>query len=511
MTEAIRKYDLKRVDLFDGVLPANLGGGPPEEAVLLTKDGLGLLLTPRRRGLLYGQKSVCGVLTTLFMEEHVRELARQKHGLVDMDEYLQSIQDRRATRQARVDVNREKRIDYVRRLIQTNGFTAVLGLERYRDFISNYDGKPLYHCRSKQVLFDFLRGDLILKKLGITFSQVSYHLWEFPRRSWEYLPLLDGSSSKCISMITSLQEAGFTQGKTLLLGIGDCYFQRKTSTTHQMEEFPGQRPPVHNIEHLIFRRLRWGSKSQEWADPIDFCLFEAFIQEFGVQGVSRPTLSYAQLREIWREKMVDINDGIGNTLFKSFNAPWSWLRYPLFIKDVPEENYSQAITPGQAHNSNSTTLQTPPPLPEKEQQKWDKKRKRAELTTHHKNHEREQEFEELVKAIRTVVRTCGWDLLAKDGGDSWDKAVKDVLAGVEIENTMVPEGQKQKEKEKEKEKEKGKEMKEEGVRWEVKSDYEVEGDDYDDAEDRKMWLRILSGQSLEPESSGSGVGTGRRE
>ena len=54
-------------------------------------------------------------------------------------------------------------------------------------------------------------------------------------------------------------------------------------------------------------------------------------------------------------------------------------------------------------------------------------------------------------------------------------------------------------------------MKEEGVRWEVKSDYEVEGDDYDDAEDRKMWLRILSGQSLEPESSGSGVGTGRRE
>ena len=72
MTDAIKKYDLKKLELFGGLLPTNLGGPPCES---LTKDGL----IPQRRGLPYGQKFVCGMLTTMFMEEDVRELARKKH------------------------------------------------------------------------------------------------------------------------------------------------------------------------------------------------------------------------------------------------------------------------------------------------------------------------------------------------------------------------------------------------------------------------------------------------
>lgn len=435
MTDAIKKYDLKKLELFGGLLPTNLGGPPCES---LTKDGL----IPQRRGLPYGQKFVCGMLTTMFMEEDVRELARKKHQLVDVDEYIQSKSDRYAIRQARINENRERRLDYIRRLTHANGLTVDVTVERYRYFAFRYDFKGLHHRRPKQTFLNLLQGDMILKKLGITFT-LSHHGTE----RWEYNCPLDGSSSRCCSLIRSLIQNKFIMCKTFILGINECHFKRTVTQT--------QSPTVTNfsrmvgIEQLIYYRTDTpplGPRSQlckmeEWADPIDFCLFEAFIEEFGVEGVPRPTYSYAQLRDIWIAKRADIKNEHGITLCKVFNAPWSWLRYPLFIRDVLEEDYSQSISSEQAHGSTPHT-----PLSEKEQKDLDKKRMKAELIINSKNHQKEQEFEDLGEAIRTVVRICGWDLLAEDKGNAWDKAVKDVLAGVDIANARAAEGQTQKER-----------------------------------------------------------------
>ncbi|KAF8462427.1 hypothetical protein BDZ91DRAFT_337221 [Kalaharituber pfeilii] len=162
MSEAQKKYRLKREDLFGGVLPPNIGGppAPPRE------DGI----IPKRPGLKYGQFMLKNVLTTMFFEEDVRMLAWEKHAVANLDEYLAERKERLEEDRRKTEANREKRKAYVRRLAEGNGLNGDLTALRVGMITGWATSGKKYGI---DATLGLIRQELLLGKLGVSWTNAA--------------------------------------------------------------------------------------------------------------------------------------------------------------------------------------------------------------------------------------------------------------------------------------------------------------------------------------------------
>jgi len=530
MTEAIKKYSIKKEDLFGGVLPSTLGG-PLEEAG--SKDGI----IPPRRGLRYGQFIQNNTFTTMFMEEDVRWLAAKKHGIEDIDEYLNTKSDKCESRRAKKEENKFKRKNHFHRLAEQNGLDPTASFKRFECHILE---------QRKCSAMTWVRGDLLLKKLGITYvdnhnAPPYRHIDMAPSdsRCYEFLERLMKSNlfiefddfrvkrnlewggdefrfKRILYLVKSNdpeRQGQYDYRKSLKPEAGDLdptydayddvFYDTDTRSGYGMIPITGIKDalidgiPIKNyatdfdsdLEQMIFHRRGYtGEVYQymahdsipklrvygiaEWADPIDYCLFEAFIQQFSREGVEPPTFSYAQLRDIWRAREVaEMGDVLGAEECRPFNTPWSWWHYPVYLQDVTYENsenpnppaptysYHPALNSGDIHYStplsqfyfgknarkyiDAAKAETENRLQEEmdaAQRNWDTKREEEQGKINAKNLAEEAKWLRTEAAIFAVVEMYGWDLLAEDGGRAWERAIRVALAGMEFKADVKGKG-----------------------------------------------------------------------
>jgi len=517
MTEAIKKYNIKKEDLFGGILPSTLGG--PQE-LARTKDGL----IPQRRGLHYGQFMQNNTFTTMFMEDDVRWLASKKHGYEDIDEYLNTKSAKCEFRRAKKEENKLKKRNYLHRLAQQNGLDPGASLKRY-------DYHPFEQRRCS--VMTWVRGDLLLKKLGITYVDSD------PSAPFYRHIDMASSDSRCYEFLQSLMVSNYfmkfhdiENNSALEWGGDEFRFKRilylvksddperqgqydykdrltpgvystENSSNNDDHLFGYRMIPItgikdtliddipiknyaanfdYELEQMIFcRRGHAGELVSdgkpkleeygiaEWADPIDYCLFETFIQQFSLEGVEPPTFSYAQLRDIWRAREVAES---GNVLdveeCRPFSTPWSWLHYPVHLQDVTYENFESPDPPAPTYTHHpalhdndihsayqygsapwshfylgknarkyvdAAKAEEENKLQEEKdivQRDWNTKREQEQGRINAKNSAEESKWLNTQAAIFAVVGKYGWDLLAEDGGEAWERAIEVELAGMEV-------------------------------------------------------------------------------
>lgn len=558
MSEAMKKYSLRKDELFGGMLPSTLGG-PPE--VAMTEDGI----IPQRKGLHYGQFMSNNTFTTMFVEEDVAKMASDKHGIVDMQQFLDSKLDKSEMRRVKMEANKQKKENYNFRLAQANGLDPTVYAHRIRLSLNERKGStPM----------SLVRGDMLLKKLGVTFESPGPL-----NANCDYYYKMAVSESKCYLYVTRLmQQNRFYRAysrSALDWGGEECRFHRRLFVlrTHDLERegqyvyqddiitdvrgdfrddesylmddddldpfllqedeaalqlalsepsvasgvegyrahLPDVAPaledseieviPIKNfspefedeeLQQLVYWRKGDGDSAfqpmvyteygktkpvslVEWADPVDYCLFEAFLIEFAVDSVDPPMLSYTELREIWNPKdtIKTKPDSEGPIPYSDpaeeactpFSAPWSWTRYPVYIEDVTYDNFGPAPPPpstnpygygagpsGTAAGYNNDEEEPSSSGDEqylyftaaekaaraiqkaarvrqrqKTQQELDAKKPKEEAKTVARNDKVRKEHERMGDAIRAVVKKSGWDLLGEK--EAWDRAVEDELVG----------------------------------------------------------------------------------
>ncbi|KAF8434461.1 hypothetical protein BGX38DRAFT_1145888 [Terfezia claveryi] len=521
MTEAIKKYSIKKEDLFGGVLPSTLGG-PREMAE--TKDGI----IPQKQGLRYGQFMQNNTFTTMFMEDDVRRLASKKHGIEDIDDYLNTKSDKCEFRRAKKEENKFKKRHYFHRLAQQNGLDPATCLKRYE--------YHLFEQQRKCSAISWIRGDLLLKKLGITFvdnfnAPFIHHIDRAPSdsRCYEFLERLmkfnhflecyDFTIKRTLEWVGDQfrfkrilylvksndpeRQGQYDYKDSLRRGVGDLdatydacndiindrnNYSCGILTITGIKDASIDNIPIKNysadfgsdLEQMIFCRKGYtGEVYQfmdhdtipklraygiaEWADPIDYCLFEAFIQQFSREGVEPPTFSYAQLRDTWRARaVVEMGDVLESEEYRAFNTPWSWLHYPVYIQDVTYDNFEHPNPPAPTYTYHpafitgnyqygSTPLshsyfgqnarkyidvakaEAENTLQEERdavQRDWDAKREEEQGRVNTRNSAEEAKWLKTEAAIFAVVEKYGWDLLAEDGGRAWERAIRAELAGL---------------------------------------------------------------------------------
>ena len=524
MTEAIKKYNIKKEDLFGGILPHTLGG--PSEAVG-TKDGI----TPQMRGLHYGQFMQNNTFTTMFMEDDVRRLAAKKHGIEDMDEYLNTKSYKCEFRRAKKEENKFNKRNYIHRLAQQNGLDPAVSLKRYECY--------LFEQRKCNAM-TWVRGDLLLKKLGIIYADSHpnapfyRHIDMAPSdsRCYEFLQRLMKSNhftkfndseyrralewggdefrfKRILYLVKSddpERQGQYDYKESLMPGAYSPEYEDSDSENddgpHDRDHRFGYRMvpvtgikdaliddiPIKNyaadfdseLEQMIFCRKSYTGELwrytvhdgkakygiAEWADPVDYCLFEAFIQQFSPEGVDPPTLSYAQLRDIWRAReVVEMGDCLDVEECRPFNAPWSWLHYPVYLQDVTYENFENPTPPAPTYTHHpalhtndvhsayqygsapwshfyvgenarkyigAAKAEAENKLQEERdaaQRGWNAKCEEEQRRINAKNSSEEAKWLNIQAAILAVVQKHGWDLLAEDGGRAWERAISAELAG----------------------------------------------------------------------------------
>ena len=170
---------------------------------------------------------------------------------------------------------------------------------------------------------------------------------------------------------------------------------------------------------------------EEWADPVDYCLFESYIREFGAPEIPPPTRSYTELRDIYSVK--ESGGTIAETAI--FGAPWSWGNYPLLVREVTWEDHAPtpmpapmpAPTSNMHHSSGNSGFLS---AAEKDARDRDEAERLAVLgeqieKVRVRNEKHEAEYEKMKLRIKRVVREHGWGLLGQDGGAKWKKIMLD--------------------------------------------------------------------------------------
>ena len=425
MSEAQTKYSLKKSELFGGKIPENLGGPPPDP------PAVGII--PQRRGLRFGQYTCNNSFTTMFLEDDVRRLACTKHKLEDINDLFVQKQEKSVLRKAKIQENKTNRLNYIRRLAMANGLHPHVTERRivHRSF-----------DKRRAAIFDMVKADCILNMLGIRFrdsalgyntpigigigtgNEPSSNLFRYMNTLLPQNKFTKVDSNKLVSKIDRFgfnwaAETRYTRTHKVMNELPFIHQAESSSSSEEEKEeqdfnlslMDAMPTKNYSTEHttaaadqqdlhkLIYLRhtkkntkdSQWETvEIEEWADPVDYCLFESYIREFGAPDIPRPTIPYTELRHIYSVNNPPGGDSDAETAIP--DAPWSCGNYPLFVRQVT----------------------------------WDADDADTDVEkVGARNNRLHAEHEALKMRIRRVVREHGWDLLGQDRGAKWRRIMLD--------------------------------------------------------------------------------------